>query len=109
MTSNGQGRLLSLNFPNDENLAFVRDESMEDNTSRSLLRSCFCRSGLGVSGGDSLNPKTTTVYHLSDTEGGGLGGAKGGAAVECAALCETTAAMLLETLTLSVDISLSGS
>ena len=82
---------------------------MEDNTSRSLLRSCFCRSGLGVSGGDSLNPKTTTLYRLSDTEGGSLGGAKGGAAVDCAALCETAAAMLLEALTLSVDISLSGS
>ena len=66
--------------------------------SRSLLRSCFCRSGLGVSGGDLLNPKSITLYRLSDTEGGGLGGAKGGATVECAALCETAAAMLLEAL-----------
>ena len=62
-----------------------------------------------VTGGDSLNPKTTTLYRLSGTEGGGLGGAKGGAAVECAALCETAVAMLLEALTLSVDITLSGS
>ena len=65
----------------------MSDESKEDNTSRSLLGSCFCRSGLGVSG----------------TEGGGLGGAKGATAVECAALCETTAAKLVEALTLYIS------
>ena len=56
-----------------------------------------------------LSQNNNIALLISDTDGGGFEGAKGGATVVCAALCETAVAIPLGSLTLSGDITLSGS